>query len=169
MLSIFLSAVSVAAVVIAGAGLVTLAVGFVRLAASARTKSWPHVEGTVLSSTVEEKVSQEPSEEDGAPARELRVFTASVKYRYKVGEKQLTGDRLSLDELETSNRNTAVELAARYPPGASISVFYEPRDPTEAVLQPGVSGGSAIIPLVGVGLVLLGAALLAISWKVSGR
>jgi len=172
MSSLFFAAVSVAAVVIAVAGLVTLVSGFLRLSAAALTRGWPHVPGTILTSTVEERVSTstlEDLEDDDAPPREVRVFKACVTYRYKVGEKELEGSTLASDELETSLRATAEQLAARYPVGASVEVFHAPTEPSRSVLQPGVSGASAIIPAVGAALVVLGCAMFGIAWKISGH
>ena len=167
MSSIFFAAVSVAAVVIAVAGLVTLILGLRRLAAAARTKGWPAVPGTVITSTVEEKVTTE--QDEGAPPREVHLFKAAVTYRYQVDGKPFEGSRIAPDEFETSNRTPAAELAARYPVGASVQVFHAPTIPTDAVLQPGISGASAILPSVGGGLMFLGAAMFAIAWKVSGH
>lgn len=167
MSSAFFAAVSVAAVVIAIAGLVTLGLGLRRLAAAASTRRWPQVPGTILTSTVEEKVSTR-EQQDGSTLP-VHVFKAAVTYRYQVGATPLEGDRLAPDELETSDRSAAAEHAARYPVGASVQVFHSPTDPAQAVLEPGVSGASAIVPSVGVGLVFLGAAMFAIVWKVSGH
>jgi hypothetical protein len=167
MSSIFFAAVSVAAVVIAVAGLVTLGLGLRRLAMAARTKGWPHVPGTILTSTVEEKVTTE--QDEGAPPREVHLFKASVTYRYQVGNEAFEGSRIAPDEFETSNQNTAAELAARYPVGAAVQVFHAPTAPGDSLLQPGISGASAILPSVGVGLMFLGAAMFGIAWKVSGH
>ena len=157
MSSVFFSAVSVAAVVIAVAGLVTLGLGIRRLAAAARTKNWPQVPGTILTSTVEEKVTTE--QDDGAPPREVHLFKAAVTYRYQAAGKEFEGSRIAPDEFETSHRHTAAELAGRYPVGGSVQVFHEPTAPANALLQPGISGASAILPSVGVGLLFLGAAM----------
>jgi hypothetical protein len=54
----------------------------------------------------------------------------------------------------------ARRAAARYPEGRAVQVWYEPRDPSRAVLEPGVTAGSVFWGVVSVAL--LGFALLAL-------
>lgn len=172
MRSLFFSATSVAAVVIGLAGLVTLFIGLRRLLAAAATSRWPSVPGTVLTAQVVEEVSRRASEDDGdgdAPQRVIHTFRAAVTYRYTVDGKVLEGSKIATDAIDSSDPEGAQDLVRGLPPQTAVDVFYDPAQPAKSVLRPGISRASAIVPAVGVGLVLLAAALLAIVWKVSGR
>ncbi len=171
MVSAFFAAVSVAAVVIGVAGVVTFFLGLRRLGEASGSRKWPTVKGTVLTSKVEEQLSRHRDESDDADAPEQvsRTFKATVTYRYVVAEKTLEGARVAPDELETSDRSAADDLVRTFPPGAPVDVFYDPADPAQSVLKPGISGASAILPAIGVGLVVLGLSMFGIVWKVSGH
>ncbi|MDP1829465.1 MAG: DUF3592 domain-containing protein [Archangium sp.] len=152
MLSIFFTAFEVVSVVIALVGLAALGLGFVRVMAARRSAGWPQVDGTVLTSTV---------------AGVAAAWKAQVTYRYKVGDKDLRGTSIALEDFE-SDRATAEALAARFPKGAPVKVFYEPADPSLSVLQPGAYGASAFLPSVGLGLLVLGCTLFAIAYRLAG-
>lgn len=160
MLSLFFSAVSVAAVVIAVAGLTTLGIGLRRLATAGASAKWPSVQGEILTSKVVE-------EDDGDGGK--KTFRAAITYRYTVAEKVLEGDRTDLNDLSTSDPGPATDLTRSFPAGARADVFYEPANPQNSTLKPGISGASAILPAVGVTLVVLGLSMFGIVWKVSGH
>jgi hypothetical protein len=151
MLSIFFTALEVVSVVIALIGLAALGLGFVRVMAARRSAGWPQVDGTVLTSTV---------------AAVAAAWKAQVTYRYKVGDQDLRGTSIALEDFD-SDRATAEAIAARYPEGAQVKVFYEPSDPSLSVLQPGAYGASAFLPSVGVGVLVLGCVLFAIAYRLS--
>lgn len=156
MLSIFFTALEVVSVVIALIGLAALGLGFVRVVAARRSAGWPQVDGTVLTSTVA-----------GDGAVQPPTWKAAVTYRYKVGGQDLRGKNITLEDFD-GDRATAEAIAARYPKGAEVKVFYEPADPSISVLQPGAYGASAFLPSVGVGLLVLGCTLFAIAYRLSG-
>lgn len=159
---LFFSAVSTAAVVIAGAGLVVLALGLWRLWRAARTRGWAPVPGTIEAAEVEEL----PGPEGAAGP----LYRARVRYRYTPpGGPPRTGTRVSLEEVALSAPGPARAVVARYPPGAAATVHVDPADPARAVLEPGVSGASALLPAVGAGLLGLAAGMGAIVRLWSGR
>ena len=156
MKALFFSAVSVAAVVITAAGLVVLALGLRNLFRASRTRRWPGVPGTIEAA----RVVETPSREAGPDGQVQTLYRAQVQYRYPgAGGQALSGSRVSLDEVSGSAPGPAQALVARYPPGASVMVFHDPADPAQAVLEPGISGASALLPGVGVGLLALAAGM----------
>lgn len=144
MKAVFLSVVSVIAVFIGVAGLFILGFGLWRLARGARTRGWHTVPGTVLTSnTIARRVQRLRSEDESEEAPEMQtLYLPEVKYSYCVAGREYTGDHVRLFELQISNQEAARSVAARYPQGASVTVHYNPADPSQAVLEPG-SGASA--------------------------
>ena len=61
-----------------------------------------------------------------------------MRYRYVVGGRERTGDRVCFgDGLGVSWRSSAERRAGRYPVGRKVSVFYDPEEPDVSVLEPG--------------------------------
>jgi hypothetical protein len=162
MLRLFFSAVSVSAVVIGVAGIVTFFLGLRRLVTAGASSKWPHVKGEILTAKLEEEADDSG---EGGP----KVFRAAVTYRYTVDGKAFEGDRIDLNDLATSNPAPAQDALRAFSAGSSVDVFYEPKEPSRSVLRPGISGASAILPSVGVVLVVLGLSMFGIVWKVSGH
>ena len=102
------------------------------------TESWPAVSGEVLSSGVR---------------RSGRTRRASVRYAYKVGDTELVGDRIRL--LEPVSFEWASTIASRYPTGAAVTVYYDPEQPHESVLEPGRRAGAFIAATAGNALLLV--------------
>jgi len=66
--------------------------------------------------------------------------TPLLRYEYTVNGRCFVGTRVNTVGL-ASNR-AARRAAARYPEGKEVEVWYDPRDPSRAVLEPGITGPS---------------------------
>ncbi len=98
--------------------LVCVAVCFIVLSAMKKKKAaqaWPSVPGTVTSS----RVQQKEDESD-----------AVVTYSYAVNGKDYQGNRVGF-----FSRDTAQQVVSRYPSGKQVEVFYDPANPSSAVLE----------------------------------
>ena len=89
----------------------------------AAVSQWPSTMGTVLMSTLERRYSSESG----------TVDYPVVQYSYQVGGKNYQGSRLAPGP-EVGGTG-AGKVVARYPIGAQVMVFYNPQNPTEAVLE----------------------------------
>jgi hypothetical protein len=71
---------------------------------------------------------------------------AVVRYRYRVGGRDYTGDRIQLGGNAPMRRLDAEALVGRYPVGLKTAVHYEPANPANATLerQAGASIGLAL-------------------------
>lgn len=70
--------------------------------------------------------------------RRFEGYLGDVQYRYHVGATDYLGSRLSY---ERAHLATAWQNAIRpYPVGKSVTVYYDPRNPASAVLEPGLVG-----------------------------
>jgi Protein of unknown function (DUF3592) len=129
-----------------------------------RARSWRAAEGKIIASRSAVRSHSVPGPGRSATTSELRNF-ADVKYAFKVGDVSHKGTRISIGE-DLGNTDVAEKLA-RYPVGAHVTVYYNPKDPTESVLErdppPGLFQGMAwfLALLVSVG-VLAGTGLEAI-------
>ncbi len=126
----------------------------VRLVSSS---SWPTTEGRVLSSHVDSYVDSEGD----------TMYSAEVYYEYIVGGATYRGDliRFGSNSGSTSARRSQQRIVDNYPVGASILVYYNPDDPTDAVLERKLSFGIILMAFMGltfggVGIGVGGSALL---------
>jgi hypothetical protein len=107
------------------------------------SRDWPSTSGTVESAAV----AVQPE------SNERKLFGARVRYRYEVGGRTLTGERISFESGPSPNRGLADAIVQRYAPGTPVRVFYDPTQPERSVLEP---GGSDLVPwlLRGAGILL---------------
>jgi hypothetical protein len=97
-------------------------------------KSWRSAPGVVIRSDVETrnvKVMSSIQRADGG-GTEARNF-ANVVYEYELFGKKLRNNRVSIGE-DLGNFEVE-ETLARYPVGTRVIVYYNPRNPKEAVLE----------------------------------
>jgi Protein of unknown function (DUF3592) len=99
-----------------------------------RARPWGSVPGRIVSAKAVSKMVRRLGADrgDSSEDTEARNF-AEVVYEYKVGGKKLKGSRVSCGE-DLGNIEVA-ETLARYKPGAEVTVFYNPVNPDEAVLE----------------------------------
>lgn len=94
------------------------------------SRSWPSAPGTVTLSRLDEQ-------RDG----EETLYRAKISYRFTVDGRELIGNRAYFgDSAQTTWSLFSRNLVARYLPGATVTVYYDPAAPDEAVLEPGISG-----------------------------
>jgi hypothetical protein len=84
---------------------------------------WPSVRGTVLSSRVELRESGE----GGVMEHPAVVYSYEVKGETYKGERIAPGPSLS--------GSGAKQVVARYPAGNQVNVYYNPKDPSDSVLE----------------------------------
>ncbi len=127
---------------------------------SERSRTWPSVEGRITDVGV-----------DVIPMRGKRVYYfPRIAYTYTVEGVTYTGDRQAIgDDWRTSAWYATAEEArqrvAAYTVDATVRVYYDPRRPSEATLEPGVAQGARQTLRSGLTLVAMG--LLAIAAEVA--
>lgn len=73
------------------------------------------------------------------------AYRLAIRYTYVPGGGVLTGTRLFFgDDLWTLTGAQAEQLRAKYSAGAAVQVYYDPRHPERAVLQPGIHVGTIV-------------------------
>ena len=122
------------------------------LARAQESADWSRTQGWVETSRVERF---SPTGGRVEPRLEL-------SYSYTVQGETYTGDRVRLPvPIPGVLEDGPQQLTGRYPAGLQVDVFYDPEDPSRAVLEPGAPA-AAYLPIVGgVLLALAGAAAFA--------
>jgi hypothetical protein len=114
------------------------------------SKFWPSVVGTITASALEK-------------TRNKKVFAAAVRYSYNVAGKDYESDRIFWGPQEGPEKDMAA-VVATYPVGRDVWVQHDPKDATNAVLEPArntaVSGGiyfyGIVLMAIGLGALYLG-------------
>lgn len=144
------------AVCIGGMGVLCALMFIAGLMQARQTANWTSTQGTVVSNEVESFYSSS----DGSSSRGRPVHKAVIEYRYQAGGVDYHSSRRHIGvESASGNRSKAEQEAALYMPGLPVTVYYDPQDPSSAVLTRGYKGG--------LGMLLLTAALLGLAWWVA--
>lgn len=112
-----------------------VAVGYVASVFDLRRRAaavpcWPRAQGTIVTSRV--RVYRD---------RSLTWYQLEISYRYVVAgrPRRATCIRLGYDSRELVAAN-AQAILERYPAGTAVTVYYNPRRPWEAALEPSAEG-----------------------------
>jgi len=94
------------------------------------THQWPVASGQIVSSAIQEY-------NDGAANRgSKRMYRLKVVYEYQIGGRKYKSDQLTQGEKFGSASREAVGLSAsKYKVGDTVQVYYNPKNPSEAVLN----------------------------------
>jgi len=137
--------------------LLMLGVGVALLVSSERSQkkagasqSWPSVLGVISSSDVAESASRD---DDGHPRH---FYYPRIVYSYAVAGKTYTCQKISFGGvIGTGSAQPARAVTARYPVAAPVTVFYNPEDPADAVLERTLSKGGKAMKIAGIILIIL--------------
>ncbi|MFN2148626.1 MAG: DUF3592 domain-containing protein [Anaerolineales bacterium] len=139
--------------------LIILAIGVIAVAIigysilrGQRSRSWPQVTGSVLSSSIS---THESTDDDGSTTT---TYGVDLIYRYSVGGQEYQGTRRTFTDVATSSRKRAVKILESYPQGATVMVYYDPQKPSSCVLEPGVGWISYLFLALGFVFLLFGLA-----------
>jgi hypothetical protein len=103
---------------------------------------WPSTEGTISHSAVLMQTQQTSSSTNTAN------YKADVAYRYKVHDRDYSSGRITLADY-SSTASRAEGIVNRYPSGAPVTVYYNPGDPSDAVLERGGTSGIRVLYIIG--------------------
>ncbi|MCU1387039.1 MAG: hypothetical protein JWL72_377 [Ilumatobacteraceae bacterium] len=101
---------------------------------------WPTAVGRIVSSQV---TSRRALDSNGT---HTTVYAPEVVYQYVVGMQQLQSDNVSFSGVAGTSWSSGAEATvARYVPGSSVQVFYNPVNPSEAVLEHSAGGVNTLV------------------------
>lgn len=114
-------------------GLPLLLVGIFSEKRAKAAQTWPSIQGVILSSKVEQNY-------DNETGSATTSFEPVVEYQYELMGQTLTGKRISYGA-NSFNQKKAAEIAALYPAGSKVKVYYNPEKVTDCTLEPTSRGG----------------------------
>jgi hypothetical protein len=91
------------------------------------TKSWPKIKGSIISTEVKEVKS----------FKGATKFAPVVHYSYTFNNEEFISDKYS-STLARGSSIWADEVISHYPDNSAISIYYNPQNPKESVLDPGL-------------------------------
>lgn len=140
---------NISEVVLFGLVLLLMILGIVQKAkASKAAKTWQNTSGTVKRSEL--SISHD-TDSDGTSST---TYAANVVYNYQVNELSYKNDALSFGKVSAGRRKAEKKLA-QYPVGSRLTVYYDPKDPAKAVLEP-VAASFGTYLVIGIILIISG-------------
>jgi hypothetical protein len=118
------------------------------------SQPWIETKGKVLSASVQSRVR---------PGEDEMLYFLMVSYQYLVNGEWLMGNRVALaEDSGTSIQAWAERRLNEYLEGGEIAVYYNPAQPTEAVLHPVYVNNNWKNAVIALGLLLFAIAVLVI-------
>ncbi len=130
-------------------GMFVLGIGVEEVFLSLRARSWPTVQGVVLSSEVREVRGDDVS------------YRPVVRYRYTYRGKTYTSDRIWVGGSLSGSNYWAQKVVSRYTPGSPVPVRVRPGDPSFSVLETGFVPTALFFLVFGLTFALMGGGLIA--------
>jgi uncharacterized protein DUF3592 len=104
----------------------------------AEASGWQQTAGRIVSSTVEHYRQRVGGARTGSLAT---FYEAVVEYDYSVSGHDYHSTRVSFGGKSAGSQQMAEAAAARYPEGSQVMVHYDPKNPSEAVLEVRIAQG----------------------------
>jgi len=122
------------------AGFIVALWGLFIVAKARKIQRWPVVEGII---------------EQSAPTSEANDLLPHILFSYTVGAR--TYQRaLEFPGGTSPSQELATSYVRKYPVGAKVPVYYNPAQPSQATLEPGLTRGDWMIPALGVAAMAFG-------------
>lgn len=123
--------------VLFAAGLYLLVRHYFAVRGAEASLGWEEVEGRILASGVEHQ-----DDYDSDRHARTRVYAPFVRYEYKAANAHFRSERLAFGpRIWISSEGGAASTARRYAAGSEVTVYVNPENPAEAVLERRTHGG----------------------------
>lgn len=99
-------------------------------------KIWSKTSGKIIDSSL----SQPDVPREGGETN----ATVNIRYQYQVSGKNLEGKRVKFGGQGGMTRVAAEQLVAKYPAGATVDIYYDPKSPAQSALEP--RNKSSVVP-----------------------
>ena len=112
------------------------------------SRTWPQIEGTIVESKVTFTSRTEQHQVDSRRPEETvtrthETFFPSIKYEFELDGRKFEGTRITASDTGMTSQEAATQTK-QYPPGARTVVFYNPQNPADSVLVPGIATTSIL-------------------------
>jgi hypothetical protein len=121
--------------------------------------SWPTTQGRIVISKVVEKQEREDREDsDGRTEETVDTFyRPEIRFTYRVGGSEYSSGTWKPGAVVSHGTpGPAEKVVARYAAGQTVPVYYDPRHPDVAVLEPANREGAGVVLVVGIAFGLVG-------------
>ena len=108
-------------------GIAGIGYGTMTVLHASRMKNWPTAEAIIISS----KVRVQTPDSGGSS-----TYIAEIRYRYEIAGRLYTSDRLASANYGTNNSSRAHGQVRKHAAGKKVAVYFDPDDPSYAVLDP---------------------------------
>lgn len=123
------------------------------------SRAWPTVQGHITRSEVVTEIERS-TDDKGRETSEER-FRVALQFAYAVGGREFHSSHWNWGWTALHGDIAAAQaVAAKYPSGSAVAVYYDPMRPETAVLNPNDKGGVAAPLVAGIFLLLVGAVFL---------
>lgn len=125
-------------------GLVIIFYGLHVLEQAGASANWPAVSGKVLASGIEETLWSESKRinDRNTGTRTEKRYGPQVRYEYRAYGMLYTGQGIRIVDALHEHPEAVQPIVARYPVDSRVRVYFNPNDPAQAVLEPGVDEDS---------------------------
>lgn len=100
--------------------------GLKQLKMSIASKNWPIAMGKIICSGV---------------LRNRGVYRLDLEYKYTVNGNKYLSNKVSFGHWDSSSQRKTQKIVNRYTTGKCVTVYYDPHNPKNAVLEPGANLG----------------------------
>ena len=126
-------------------GSITLYIAYEFYTWAESSRDWPTTEGVVTKSDFCSEVRAARN----FPYRSETYYWADIQYDYTVnGLRYISGD-IGVSTAKTNVRTDVQEVLDRFPVGRRITVYYDPFNPDDTLLEPGADTGNYVVFFVG--------------------
>ncbi len=108
-----------------------------RIFQATTSTGWPFVIGELESSELKEVIYR-GREADGRPD-EASAWVVNFKYSYQIAGKEYHGSRVTYSDGINKTRRALRKLQDKYQGKSQIQIYYNPKNPNQSVLVPGLS------------------------------
>jgi hypothetical protein len=112
-----------------GVGLILIYTYFRNLARVREAEGWPISQGMILESRVKEDSS---IDSDGFTSSH---YYPEVRYLYRVLGSEYEGTKITFGPTSGNTQSRAMQAISKYPKGSTVTVYYDPEQPSKAVLE----------------------------------
>lgn len=121
---------------------VLLGVGLKNVGRGAMSSGWPIAEAVVSKVEMTSQTTRDTRRQSSTT-----TYHANLTFRYAVNGREYTTDQVRWGQtLGSGDPTEAVVLALSYPEGRRVRVHYNPSQPDEAVVKPGLTGSAFLLP-----------------------
>ncbi len=150
-------------VMIGAIGLILAGYSLVNWQKASASTDWPPTRGVILNAQIR------PEERIGQRQQKSTFYDADVTYSYTVNGIDYFSDKIRIDRPGQTQSEEARRLIAQYRPGKTVTVFYNPANPADAVLEPGATPQATALLACGIALIAVAAVMLVVRAMVRHR